>query len=213
MRSGRSTRRCRGSCCVRSSWGPFIEWAARRRCAPICGSLRRATRISRSASRTELSAAISTIVSIRSASRSRRFASAASTFHSWRGTFWQHAPDGVSRSLSPDAIDALQAYAWPGNVRELRNVIERAALVSSGTVLHASDVPLGGLPASNGGRADGSARAARADRATAHRDRAAARAVAPGKGGGHSGHFAQDALQKDSRVRAAASERAMTRMT
>jgi two-component system, NtrC family, response regulator AtoC len=66
--------------------------------------------------------------------------------------FLAHAPDGVSRSLSPDAIDALQAYPWPGNVRELRNVIERAALVASGSVLHASDVPLGSLPTSNGGR-------------------------------------------------------------
>jgi two-component system, NtrC family, response regulator AtoC len=66
--------------------------------------------------------------------------------------FLAHAPDGVSRSLSPDAIDALQAYPWPGNVRELRNVIERAALVATGSVLHASDVPLGSLPTSNGGR-------------------------------------------------------------
>jgi len=37
-------------------------------------------------------------------------------------------------------------------VRELRNVIERAALVASGSVLHAADVPVGPLPASNGGR-------------------------------------------------------------
>jgi two-component system response regulator AtoC len=66
--------------------------------------------------------------------------------------FLAPAPDGESRSLSPDAIDALQAYPWPGNVRELRNVIERAALVATGTVLHASDVPLGALPTSNGGR-------------------------------------------------------------
>ena len=66
--------------------------------------------------------------------------------------FLESAPDGVPRTLSPDAIDALQAYPWPGNVRELRNVIERAALVSTGSTINASDIPLGGLPPANGGR-------------------------------------------------------------
>ncbi len=66
--------------------------------------------------------------------------------------FLEGAPDGVVRTLSPEAIDALQAYPWPGNVRELKNVIERAALVATGTMIHANDVALGGLPAANGGR-------------------------------------------------------------
>lgn len=35
-------------------------------------------------------------------------------------------------SLSPAAIDVLQAYPWPGNVRELENVLERAVMFSSG---------------------------------------------------------------------------------
>jgi DNA-binding NtrC family response regulator len=35
-------------------------------------------------------------------------------------------------SLSPDALGVLQGYAWPGNVRELENVIERAAMFTSG---------------------------------------------------------------------------------
>ncbi len=35
-------------------------------------------------------------------------------------------------TLSPAALDVLQAYAWPGNVRELENVLERAVMFSSG---------------------------------------------------------------------------------
>ncbi|MEE2691692.1 MAG: sigma-54 dependent transcriptional regulator [Pseudomonadota bacterium] len=33
------------------------------------------------------------------------------------------------RSLTPEALAALQAYAWPGNVRQLRNVIERTLIL------------------------------------------------------------------------------------
>ena len=33
------------------------------------------------------------------------------------------------RSLTPEAMAALQAYAWPGNVRQLRNVIERTLIL------------------------------------------------------------------------------------
>ncbi len=32
-------------------------------------------------------------------------------------------------------MSALQAYDWPGNVRELENIIERAVILSSGTIL------------------------------------------------------------------------------
>jgi DNA-binding NtrC family response regulator len=35
---------------------------------------------------------------------------------------------------------ALQAYEWPGNVRELQNVIERAMILSQGTVLRVEEV-------------------------------------------------------------------------
>jgi len=37
--------------------------------------------------------------------------------------------------ITPDAAIALQEYAWPGNVRELRNLMERAAVLSSGPEL------------------------------------------------------------------------------
>src|SRR5687767_5747193 len=35
-------------------------------------------------------------------------------------------------SLSPAAIEELQAYHWPGNVRELQNCIERAVILADG---------------------------------------------------------------------------------
>ena len=47
--------------------------------------------------------------------------------------------DGVS----PDAMGALMAHDWPGNVRELRNVLERGAVVTTGTVIQLNDL---GLP-------------------------------------------------------------------
>jgi two-component system response regulator AtoC len=37
------------------------------------------------------------------------------------------------------AMAALQAYDWPGNVRELQNVIERAMILSRGSVLRIED--------------------------------------------------------------------------
>jgi DNA-binding NtrC family response regulator len=33
--------------------------------------------------------------------------------------------------LTRDAVAALQGYSWPGNIRELRNVLERAALLTT----------------------------------------------------------------------------------
>jgi transcriptional regulator with GAF, ATPase, and Fis domain len=38
-----------------------------------------------------------------------------------------------------DTMAALQAYDWPGNVRELQNVIERALILSRGSVLDVED--------------------------------------------------------------------------
>ncbi len=42
------------------------------------------------------------------------------------------------RTISEDAIAALQAYNWPGNVRELRNLIERLLIMAPGD----ADVPI-----------------------------------------------------------------------
>jgi formate hydrogenlyase transcriptional activator len=38
-------------------------------------------------------------------------------------------------TIPSETMDALTRYDWPGNVRELQNVIERAAILSSGPVL------------------------------------------------------------------------------
>lgn len=43
--------------------------------------------------------------------------------------------------VSPDAVDALLAYAWPGNVRELSNALQRAAITSRGRPVSAGDLP------------------------------------------------------------------------
>ena len=42
-------------------------------------------------------------------------------------------------TISKDTMDALSRYSWPGNIRELQNLMERAALLSTGPSLR---VPL-----------------------------------------------------------------------
>jgi len=46
------------------------------------------------------------------------------------------------KTLSQEALSALAHHRWPGNVRELRNVIEQAAVLSSGEVIEAADLRL-----------------------------------------------------------------------
>lgn len=46
-----------------------------------------------------------------------------------------------SKSISEEAIQALQQHDWPGNIRELRNVIERLIILSGDTIT-AEDVNL-----------------------------------------------------------------------
>lgn len=48
---------------------------------------------------------------------------------------------GVAHTLSDDVLRIFDLYDWPGNVRELESVIERACVLSSGPVLHVSDLP------------------------------------------------------------------------
>jgi formate hydrogenlyase transcriptional activator len=48
-------------------------------------------------------------------------------------------------TIHSETMEALTRYSWPGNIRELQNIIERAVILSSGTVLQ---VPLGELTSS-----------------------------------------------------------------
>ncbi|HEY1284300.1 MAG TPA: sigma-54 dependent transcriptional regulator [Steroidobacteraceae bacterium] len=43
-------------------------------------------------------------------------------------------------ALSPEAMQALEAYAFPGNVRELENVLERALTLCTGGVITADNI-------------------------------------------------------------------------
>src|SRR5215472_14072101 len=40
-----------------------------------------------------------------------------------------------ARLISPEALRPIMDYGWPGNVRELENVIERAVVLSNGSVI------------------------------------------------------------------------------
>jgi Nif-specific regulatory protein len=44
----------------------------------------------------------------------------------------------------------LLSHAWPGNVRELRNLMERVAYLTSGSVIEESDLAFVLSPASSG---------------------------------------------------------------
>jgi DNA-binding NtrC family response regulator len=38
-------------------------------------------------------------------------------------------------TISPAAIEVIQAYEWPGNIRQLANTLERAAILEEGSVI------------------------------------------------------------------------------
>ena len=43
--------------------------------------------------------------------------------------------------FTDEALDLLQSYPWPGNVRELENVIERAVVLTRGSMISPADLP------------------------------------------------------------------------
>jgi two-component system response regulator AtoC len=54
-------------------------------------------------------------------------------------------------SISPAAMQALEAYDWPGNVREMENVIERTVALTDGETIEKKDLPanIGGIDEEN----------------------------------------------------------------
>ena len=46
------------------------------------------------------------------------------------------------QTLSPDALEAVDAYGWPGNVRELENRMKRAVIMADGKSVTAGDLDL-----------------------------------------------------------------------
>jgi len=59
--------------------------------------------------------------------------------------FLQRAGAKVNKhvdSLSPRALTLLKNYSWPGNLRELENIIERAVVLTSSSVIEAAHLPL-----------------------------------------------------------------------
>ncbi|MGI8507763.1 MAG: sigma-54-dependent transcriptional regulator [Gemmatimonadaceae bacterium] len=65
------------------------------------------------------------------------------------------------KSIDPEALEVLQKYDWPGNVRELQHVVERAVILSTGTVVppHAFEGFRFGLAHSMGGPVSAAQRA------------------------------------------------------
>jgi DNA-binding NtrC family response regulator len=45
------------------------------------------------------------------------------------------------REISDEALKLMLAYDWPGNVRELENCLERACALTTGPLIHESDLP------------------------------------------------------------------------
>ena len=44
-------------------------------------------------------------------------------------------------AFHPDAMRAMVDFAWPGNVRELQHVIERAVILTQGSLIGVDDLP------------------------------------------------------------------------
>ncbi|MBI1814347.1 MAG: sigma-54-dependent Fis family transcriptional regulator [Deltaproteobacteria bacterium] len=47
----------------------------------------------------------------------------------------------AEKPFNPEALDRLMSFHWPGNVRELENLIERALVLSQGSVMTLDDLP------------------------------------------------------------------------
>jgi len=45
------------------------------------------------------------------------------------------------KGITPEALEALQAYSWPGNVRELKNLLESMLVSVPGNLIRLQDLP------------------------------------------------------------------------
>jgi DNA-binding NtrC family response regulator len=45
------------------------------------------------------------------------------------------------KGFSPDVIEAFMHYPWPGNIRELENLIERAYILETSSILQSDSFP------------------------------------------------------------------------
>lgn len=62
----------------------------------------------------------------------------ASAFAGEFATRHQKSIDGFGKGF----LEAMDLYGWPGNVRELRNIVERAVLLTEGTVIGPEMLPM-----------------------------------------------------------------------
>jgi DNA-binding NtrC family response regulator len=53
-----------------------------------------------------------------------------------------YAGNKEPKHLDEKAIEVLMKYDWPGNIRELANIVERVAVLSRGTTIHAEDLAM-----------------------------------------------------------------------
>ncbi len=49
--------------------------------------------------------------------------------------------DKKINSVEEDCLEVMKKYRWPGNIRELENIVERAFIVESGTMMTKSSLP------------------------------------------------------------------------
>lgn len=49
--------------------------------------------------------------------------------------------DRKAKEFSPEVIAVFKRYAWPGNLRELRNVVRRAVLFTTGSIIDLASIP------------------------------------------------------------------------